>query len=108
MALIKLLLELARFEFDAGQRAEAIQHAGEAYTVARKIAPQDESAASRESIQTAREQLVDALCDLAGYESRAGMHEEAIRHAREAFRVADEQGHINTSGRLPAGPCSSP
>jgi hypothetical protein len=23
------------------------------------------------------------------------MHEEAIRHAREAFRVADEQGHIN-------------
>jgi serine/threonine protein kinase/tetratricopeptide (TPR) repeat protein len=95
MALIKLLLELSRFEFDAGQRAEAIQHAGEAYSIARKIAPQDEIAASKESIQTAREQLVDALCDLAGYESNTGMHEVAIRHAREAFRVADEQGHIN-------------
>ncbi len=90
--LVKLLLELARFEFDAGLPVEAIRHAGEASSIARDLSPRE---APAQRVQTAREQLVDSLCELAGYKSRNGMHEEAIRHAREAFRVADEQGHNN-------------
>jgi len=90
--IIKLLLEQAHFEFDAGLREKAVEHAGEAYLTAKSISAQP---ASKESIQTAREQLVDTLCDLVSYESRTGRHPEAVRHAREAFRIADEQGHIN-------------
>jgi serine/threonine protein kinase/tetratricopeptide (TPR) repeat protein len=90
--IIKLLLEQAHFEFDSGLRDKAVEHAGEAYFVAQSISLQK---TNKESIQTARGQLVDTLCDLVGYESRTGRHEDAIRHAREAFRVADEQGHIN-------------
>jgi tetratricopeptide (TPR) repeat protein len=90
--IIKLLMEQARFEFDAGLRTESIQHAGEACSIAREISPVE---TPTQGLQTAREHLVDTLCDLAEYESRDGRHEDAIRHACEAFQVADEQGHIN-------------
>jgi len=90
--IIKLLLEQAHFEFDSGLSEKAVEHAEEAFHVAQSIAAQP---TNKESIQTAREQLVDTLCDLVGYESRTGRHAEAIRHAREAFRIAEEQGHIS-------------
>lgn len=90
--IIRLLLEQARFEFDAGLREKAVEHAGEAHLAARSMASMGNS---DERLQTAREHMVDSLCDLASYESQTGRHPDAIRHAREAFRVADEQGHIN-------------
>lgn len=90
--IIGLLLELARFEFDAGLQDQAIDHAGEACFEARAMAARDSGG---EGVQTAREHMVDSLCDLASYESQVGRHPEALSHAREAFRVADEQGHIN-------------
>jgi eukaryotic-like serine/threonine-protein kinase len=88
----RLLLELARFEFDAGLQAQAVDHAGEACFEARALAARG---IGGEAVQTARGHLVDSLCDLASYESQAGRHPEALNHAREAFSVAEEQGHIN-------------
>lgn len=90
--IIRLLLEQARFEFDAGLRDKAVEHAGEACFAARSMASMGNS---DERLQTAREHMVDSLCDLASYESQTGRHPDAIHHAREAFRVADEQGHVN-------------
>lgn len=90
--LIDLLLEQAQFAFDAGLCEQAIRHADEACSIARGLSPRDDL---KQKNDTARKCLVDSLCDLADFESRMGLHQQAILHAREAFRVADEQGHIN-------------
>jgi eukaryotic-like serine/threonine-protein kinase len=90
--LIQLLLAQAQFEFDAGLRTEAIRHAGEACAIAQQMSPREDP---KQATDTARQHLVETLCSVASLESRTGMHQPAIHHAREAFRVADEQGHIN-------------
>ncbi len=92
--LITALLALGVAASNAGKVDAAIVHSGEAYTVASRHAPTDESLKTPGSLQTLRDAQVDALCELAGYESRVKKHQEAIAHAREAYRIADEQGNV--------------
>ncbi|MES2596681.1 MAG: protein kinase [Verrucomicrobiota bacterium] len=92
--LVTALLALGVASSNAGKLDAAIRHAGEASRIASSHAPSAEALKTTGSLQTLRDAQVDALCDLVGYESRAKKHQEAIAHAREAYRIADEQGNV--------------
>lgn len=93
-ALINSLLALAVAASDARQLDAAILHAGEASAIASGYAPSAEQLKTPGSLQTLRDAQVEALGDLARYESRARRHQDAITHAGEAYRIADEQGNV--------------
>jgi tetratricopeptide (TPR) repeat protein len=92
--LITALMALSVAASNAGKIDAAILHAQEAYSVASKHAPSQEALKTQGSQQTLRHEQVKVLCDLAEYESAAKRYAEAIEHAREAYRIADEQGNV--------------
>lgn len=96
--LIELLLNLAGFERDAKRYDDAISHAREASVIAREMAPSAEVLKSKSSIKTLRSDLLESLRILAECESLAGRHQDAMRDAREAYRVADAQGNNTDIG----------
>jgi tetratricopeptide (TPR) repeat protein len=62
------------------------------------MAPSAEVLKSKSSIKTLRSDLLESLRILAECESLAGRHQDAMRDAREAYRVADAQGNNTDIG----------
>lgn len=93
-AWIEALLALAEAESQQKSLDAAIRHAAQAGEIAGKRAPTPDELNASGGLQTMRDLQARSLCELAGYESHAGHHQEAILHARESFRIADEQGHL--------------
>lgn len=92
--LIESLLALAEAESQQKSLDAAIRHATKAGEIAARRAPTTDELKATGGLQTMRDLQARSLCELAGYESLAGRHQDAMVHARESFRIADEQGHL--------------
>lgn len=93
LTLVLPLLELAEVQEEGRSLEGAAESARVAVRAARKEAAQQPDKVSMDGLSP-REALVRSLKELAGYESRRGRHQEALKLASEACVIAEEQGHL--------------
>jgi serine/threonine protein kinase/tetratricopeptide (TPR) repeat protein len=91
--LVKVMMRLAEFESFSKHHEAALAISRQALKLAEESAPTKEALKKNSKLATLRASQIFAQISVANYEFKAGHKQEAVNMAREACRLADEEGN---------------